>query len=113
MNQSDWQGPSALYGPGGYALPEVLAPFDATDVCPWLTPADGIVRQLFVGTMRGDRVHVNILGRQFADGTVKRFIQSDAGYLRHEFTSAEAREHARLLIAAADELDHLASAGTG
>jgi hypothetical protein len=57
------------------------------------------------GTRRGVDVRVDIAGWQRADGAVtRRAILVDAGYVGNELDAAAARELARRLIAAADEL---------
>jgi len=87
--------------------PDVAPPADATDVRNWHLASDGQPYRWFVGTERGDGPHVNIWGKQYADGSVERFVESDAGYLRCKLDADGAREHARHLLDAADEIDVL------
>jgi hypothetical protein len=84
------------------AYHDVPAPADATWVGQWEQHVDlGWSRSLVWREYRG----VAIDGGQRCDGTVVRGISV---YVEGEmFTSAEARQFAALLVAAADELDRL------
>ncbi|MGA8123607.1 MAG: hypothetical protein WBS15_03470 [Mycobacterium sp.] len=92
----------------GYA--DVAPPPDATMVTKWGYIFDpDVLHRFFYGTQRGERVSVEINGFQNRDGSVRgRWIHVDGRVLdRQELDGAAARELARALIAAADELDGL------
>lgn len=87
----------------------VPVPSGATEVEEW--SLDGGTARSFGGTKRltetlfGVDVRVEIIGTQYIDGSIERFIViSDDGLL----CPAEARHLAANLLAAADELDRLA-----
>jgi hypothetical protein len=91
---------------------DVPAPAGATHVFSWsFDPTDDEKRwRLFHGTKRGDiGAQVDIIGTQAGDGTVaQRLIVVRHGGARIAFSNAAAaRETARNLLAAADELDAL------
>jgi hypothetical protein len=94
----------------GYA--DVAPPPDATQVTEWNHIFDrDVFHRFFYGTQRGERVSVEINGYQNRDGSVRgRWIHVDS---RHqELDAAAARELARMLIAAADELERWATRST-
>jgi hypothetical protein len=67
-----------------------------------------VLYRFFNGTQRGEKVHVGINGFQRIDGSVqKRFISVAVDKYADGLDAAAARELARALIAAADELDGL------
>jgi hypothetical protein len=68
-----------------------------------------VLHRFFYGTQRGERVSVEINGFQNRDGSVRgRWTHVDGRALdRQELDAAAARELARMLISAADELDGL------
>lgn len=84
---------------------DIPAPPDATKVTEWERIfAVNVLHRFFNGTQRGEQVRVGINGYQNGDGSVRtRWIQID----EQELDAAAARELARALIAAADELDEL------
>jgi hypothetical protein len=91
----------------------ITPPPDATKLTEWdrIFSVDESHR-FFYGTQRGERVNVGINGYQNPDGSVReRGIQVNDREIAPsgEFDAATAREFARALIAAADELDSLNS----
>jgi hypothetical protein len=90
--------------------PYVAPPADATRIHNWsyIFNTDELHR-FFYGTQRGEPVPVGICGYQNPDGSVRaRSIFIDNAAAR-EFDPAAARQLARALIAAADEVDELAN----
>jgi hypothetical protein len=88
--------------------PGLAAPAGAIEVAEWRL--DGGTARTFAGTERltetqfGKDVHVDIIGTQYLDGVIERYIViSEDGLL----CAAEARHLAANLFAAADELDRL------
>ncbi|BBX01851.1 hypothetical protein [Mycolicibacterium moriokaense] len=81
------------------------APPDAVSVGDWEV-ADGPddIRRTFYGTTRGDRVPVEIVGWQKLDGTIGRGIIPDLRGVGGELDAPTARQMARDLLAAADEI---------
>jgi hypothetical protein len=92
---------------------DIPAPVDATEVTEWdRIFAVNVLHRFFYGTQRGERVRVGINGYQNGDGSVReRWIQVDGRAVDgQELDAAAARDLARALIAAADELDGLTNA---
>lgn len=92
---------------------DIPAPADATKLTEWdRIFAVNVLHRFFYGSQRGERVRVEILGYQNPDGSVReRWIHVHAVPNPRddlELDAAAARELARALIAAADELDALA-----
>jgi hypothetical protein len=89
--------------------PDVNPSVDATTVNDWQRVFDSDEQhRFFYGTSRGDQARVDIVGHQNADGTVPgRSIVLDGADV---VNPAGARQLARHLIAAADEIERLAEA---
>jgi hypothetical protein len=88
-----------------HQFPIPANPAGAVEVDGWRL--DGGTARPFTGTKRttvlnrGDDVHVDIMGCQCRDGSVDRRISLNGN---HFLGASEARELARVLIAAADEM---------
>jgi len=97
---------------------DIPAPADATKVTEWdRIFAVNVLHRFFYGTQRGGRVRVGINGYQNPDGSVReRWITvTVVPDLSNGLDAGAARDLARALIAAADELDELGAGkgGTG
>jgi hypothetical protein len=91
---------------GRVLFSHVPAPAGVRQVFDWGNDGTGRWSRRFDGSKRGtSRVHVDIEGSQYADGTIERAIVVDADGV--SLTAAAARDIADSLNAAADELDEL------
>lgn len=94
--------------------PVVPLPAGAFEAGDWRHDSAGNVWRHFLGTCRDVDVHcsergyvrLQVAGDQDRDGSIERYITLNGN---ESLTAAEARQLARTLIAAADELDGLAT----
>lgn len=90
----------------------VLPPHDAMTTYPWFDAGEGRVSRFWTGSAweLTSGTWVRIGGEQSTDGTTSRHVEIRPP--RHsdgEMTAAQARETARALIAAADEIDRMSA----
>lgn len=89
----------------GAVFADVPPPPDAGQHYPWQETSDGGCTRFFVGTSRKlGGAEVLISGIQCSDGSISRSITANA---TEDMDATEARQLARLILEAADELDGL------
>jgi hypothetical protein len=85
-------------------------PAGAVSIDPWRDDGDAVIYRSFTGRSwvverEHDDIFVHVDGLQYATGAVERWV----GLNDHVISPADARQLARLLIAAAEEVDTVAS----